>query len=330
MSPEVASQGLEQKLPAKQDFSVPEPFPPADMSMAPPEPQADIVITHDTGAHISAEADIDPISLILELRRQPDFRKIEDSLEANKLVDRTVVFLQREMAEKAGDKHPMRETAQFTEALQWLKTTLYPIDMKFARRYVTNSRFELDDFMQVLNAHLVKDHIPKYNPSKSHFLYYYKGFGWQRLQEQVYLSASQLSTTTHFGQVDSEAKDRAFAAISYDGLDFGPDTEGSAGLDFYISESDDDAVIRPIVAQDILRRVAQIAEDRMTKLESTTFALYLEGRTHDEIAAIIGVKKKSVDNALQKVRKKLTYLRSTAMKDFILTANEPTEEQQAA
>ena len=43
----------------------------------------------------------------------------------------------------------------------------------------------------------------------------------------------------------------------------------------------------------------------LTKLEKQTLALYLQGLSYQQIAQIIDCKPKSVDNAIQRVKKKL-------------------------
>lgn len=318
MSPEVALQGLEQKLPAKPDVSVPEPFlgvvaTDGSGGTAPPEPAegvADVINIH-------------PISLVLELRRNPDIYKMEDSSRSHTLVDKTATYLQAELAKRDDDAEGP-QSPQFIEALEWLKTAVYPINMNFAKRYLVNSRFDLDDFFQVLNTTLVSEHVPKYDASKSHFLSYYKHYGWQRLQEQVYLSASHLSTTAHFGQVDNDAKDAAMQSFSYDHLP-SPDAEGSAVLDFHTAEGDDDAVIRPIMARDILERTAVVIEELLTDTEQTALRLFLDGQTYEEMSHLMGISTKSVDNALQRGRKKIAHIRSGAAKGFF-----SGQEEQAA
>ncbi|MCD8006588.1 MAG: sigma-70 family RNA polymerase sigma factor [Oscillospiraceae bacterium] len=49
----------------------------------------------------------------------------------------------------------------------------------------------------------------------------------------------------------------------------------------------------------------EIAESRLSSLEDSVLRCYLEGKSHAEIANELGITLKSVDNALQRIRRKL-------------------------
>ncbi|MCD7822556.1 MAG: sigma-70 family RNA polymerase sigma factor [Oscillospiraceae bacterium] len=49
----------------------------------------------------------------------------------------------------------------------------------------------------------------------------------------------------------------------------------------------------------------QLAESRLSELEGKVFRCYLEGKSHSETARELKITPKSVDNALQRIRRKL-------------------------
>ncbi len=61
-----------------------------------------------------------------------------------------------------------------------------------------------------------------------------------------------------------------------------------------------------LVEREEADRLRQRLERMLTPLEYRVLAAYLGGQNYDEIAAVIGVSRKAVDNALQRVRKKLS------------------------
>ena len=52
-------------------------------------------------------------------------------------------------------------------------------------------------------------------------------------------------------------------------------------------------------------RLLSLVETRLSDTERTVLKLFLSGRTYREIAEVLGIAPKSVDNALQRVRQKL-------------------------
>ncbi len=62
-----------------------------------------------------------------------------------------------------------------------------------------------------------------------------------------------------------------------------------------------------IIEQENIRQFAQIIRDRLSELELKVLRLYLGGKPYCEIAEELSVSAKSVDNALQRIRKKLAY-----------------------
>lgn len=60
-----------------------------------------------------------------------------------------------------------------------------------------------------------------------------------------------------------------------------------------------------VATQEHLRAVLESFKKRLTALENEVLSLYLEGRSYKFIAHTLGISPKSVDNAVQRVRKKL-------------------------
>lgn len=58
-----------------------------------------------------------------------------------------------------------------------------------------------------------------------------------------------------------------------------------------------------------IREVMQYIEENLSDMEKRVLSLYLDGKTYDEISDILQVTKKSCDNAMQRVRKKLKLLK---------------------
>jgi len=61
-----------------------------------------------------------------------------------------------------------------------------------------------------------------------------------------------------------------------------------------------------IIARESAGEVERLLYGALSRFESGVLHLYLEGMSYREIAAIINKKEKSVDNAIQRIRKKLT------------------------
>jgi RNA polymerase sporulation-specific sigma factor len=60
-----------------------------------------------------------------------------------------------------------------------------------------------------------------------------------------------------------------------------------------------------VVASDELRRLQQAFDQVLSSLETEVLGLYVEGRTYQEIAELLGRRVKSIDNALQRIKRKL-------------------------
>ena len=62
------------------------------------------------------------------------------------------------------------------------------------------------------------------------------------------------------------------------------------------------------ILKEHLREITDNADSFLSKLEAQVLSLYLDGQSYDEIAAVLGKSGKSVDNAIQRIRKKLDKL----------------------
>ena len=60
-----------------------------------------------------------------------------------------------------------------------------------------------------------------------------------------------------------------------------------------------------LLGQETAKMIGDAIQELLSKLELVTLKLYMEGRTMSEISEVLGISKKSVDNALQRVKKKL-------------------------
>ncbi|MDP9066757.1 MAG: RNA polymerase sporulation sigma factor SigH [Actinomycetota bacterium] len=60
-----------------------------------------------------------------------------------------------------------------------------------------------------------------------------------------------------------------------------------------------------VVSADEIDSVRRVMSETLTDLESDVLHLYMEGKSYDQIAAALGSHLKSIDNALQRVKKKV-------------------------
>jgi RNA polymerase sporulation-specific sigma factor len=81
-----------------------------------------------------------------------------------------------------------------------------------------------------------------------------------------------------------------------------------------------DPVVDPItqvISSEELRSLVECLGDTLSDLESGVLTMYLEGRSYEEIAERLDCTPKTVDNALQRVKRKvLTHLRSREVLDL--------------
>ncbi len=63
--------------------------------------------------------------------------------------------------------------------------------------------------------------------------------------------------------------------------------------------------LQQLVAQDEVGRLRQIFSEILSELESDVLRLYVEGRSYQEIAELLHRQVKSIDNAIQRIKRKL-------------------------
>jgi len=66
-----------------------------------------------------------------------------------------------------------------------------------------------------------------------------------------------------------------------------------------------------IISRESMTDMTKMLDTMLTPLEKDVLELFLEGHSYQEIAAALGRRPKTVDNALQRIKKKLeAYLKS--------------------
>ncbi|MEG0075674.1 MAG: sigma-70 family RNA polymerase sigma factor [Eubacterium sp.] len=60
-----------------------------------------------------------------------------------------------------------------------------------------------------------------------------------------------------------------------------------------------------LIAREAVEHIGEVAKNELSKMEKQVLYYYLKGESHQEIAEEIGRSKKAVDNALQRIRKKV-------------------------
>jgi RNA polymerase sporulation-specific sigma factor len=68
---------------------------------------------------------------------------------------------------------------------------------------------------------------------------------------------------------------------------------------------DDEDPLDQLIASDEMRRLHAAFDEVLSGLETEVLTLYVEGRTYAEIADLLGRRTKSIDNALQRIKRKL-------------------------
>ncbi len=91
--------------------------------------------------------------------------------------------------------------------------------------------------------------------------------------------------------------------VSFDRPHAGDGDDRTLG-DTVAAEPDTDP-LEQLVASDELRRLQAAFDEVLSGLETEVLALYVEGRTYQEIADRLGRRVKSIDNALQRIKRKL-------------------------
>ena len=63
--------------------------------------------------------------------------------------------------------------------------------------------------------------------------------------------------------------------------------------------------LESLLAEDGMRSVMAVVDEVLSGLEADVLRLYVEGRSYQEIAELLGRRTKSIDNALQRIKRKL-------------------------
>jgi len=72
--------------------------------------------------------------------------------------------------------------------------------------------------------------------------------------------------------------------------------------------------VNQVISTEELRSLVDCLSSTLSELESRVLALYLDGRSYEEVGEIVGCDTKTVDNALQRVKRKVgTHLQSRAV-----------------
>ena len=63
--------------------------------------------------------------------------------------------------------------------------------------------------------------------------------------------------------------------------------------------------LETLLADDGMRAVMAVVDEVLSSLEADVLKLYVDGRSYQEIAELLGRRTKSIDNALQRIKRKL-------------------------
>ena len=82
-------------------------------------------------------------------------------------------------------------------------------------------------------------------------------------------------------------------------------TDGEPTLDEVIPGTSVDNPLSQVISSEELRALVGCLSTALSDLESRVLSLYLDGRSYEEIAGLIDCDAKTVDNALQRVKRKV-------------------------
>ena len=91
-------------------------------------------------------------------------------------------------------------------------------------------------------------------------------------------------------------------------------SEGEATLEEVLPGSPVHDPVNQVISTEELRSLVDCLSSTLSELESRVLALYLDGRSYEEVGEIVGCDTKTVDNALQRVKRKVgAHLQSRAV-----------------
>lgn len=94
------------------------------------------------------------------------------------------------------------------------------------------------------------------------------------------------------------------SSVSLDAPAYGDDSSDRTVGDNFVGPKTSDPVELVISAQEI-EAIRDTMKDNLTDLEGDVLRLYMDGKSYEEIAGVLGNHVKSIDNALQRIKRKL-------------------------
>jgi RNA polymerase sporulation-specific sigma factor len=94
------------------------------------------------------------------------------------------------------------------------------------------------------------------------------------------------------------------SSVSLDAPAYGDDSSDRTVGDNYVGPRSSDPVELVISAQEI-EAIRDTMKENLTDLEGDVLRLYMDGKSYEEIAGVLGNHVKSIDNALQRIKRKL-------------------------
>ncbi|MDY6796553.1 MAG: RNA polymerase sporulation sigma factor SigH [Actinomycetota bacterium] len=67
-----------------------------------------------------------------------------------------------------------------------------------------------------------------------------------------------------------------------------------------------------VIGREEMERILRCVRNELSRLEAEVLGLYLDGNSYQDIAAVLGCRVKSVDNALQRVKRKIGFFMRAA------------------
>jgi RNA polymerase sporulation-specific sigma factor len=93
--------------------------------------------------------------------------------------------------------------------------------------------------------------------------------------------------------------------VSFSSTPAGDAGENDSTLDEMLPGSSVHDPVNQVISSEELRALVACLSTALSELESRVLALYLDGRSYEEVAGRIGCDCKTVDNALQRVKRKV-------------------------
>jgi RNA polymerase sporulation-specific sigma factor len=102
--------------------------------------------------------------------------------------------------------------------------------------------------------------------------------------------------------------------VSFSATPAGAANDGEPTLEDVIPGSTVHDPVNQVISSEELHSLVGCLSSALSELESRVLALYLDGRPYEEVAMRLGCDAKTVDNALQRVKRKVgTHLNARAV-----------------